>query len=573
MGLRQPTTISGTGSAPWQLGIRRLKQLLSAVALVLVVPSAGADDGARSGWVEIRTANFTLYTDAGAETGTAISRRLERFRGVFARLAPSLELRSPAPTTLFAFRDADSYGPFKSREDRPGARTLGQFSRTRDGNYLTLDASAVDAGAIGVIYHEYVHFLVLNNFPKVPLWFNEGLAEYYSTFELDGTQATLGLPVERHVRRLRQETDLSLDELLTVDSEAAAEHKAEEVGRFYGLSWLLVHYLLSGGDEEIDGIVDYFDRLGDGESPDRAFDRAFGRAMSTMAAELRTYLASDVFPSRAVRLGRAGGDAPRVRPLASAEVMFQLGDLSLHLGKTAQAERLFHRALERDGRHGDALAGLAHLRDLGQRLDEAGVLHADADAAGPRRLISFMHRARHSLTLAQGGGENAEHHAEAARRALRSAVGRMPSFAEALALQGWAEALPGGDFKRALRSIREARQLVPSRQDWLARHIQILLQGEKIDEAEVMLRDQLQPVSEDYELVTNLWQAVDRAYLLRRSKAAFEAGDYEVGLQAFDEMVSLATDPALRARLEAQLEDLKRQVEAQENGSGAGSRP
>lgn len=528
--------------------------------LVLVPADAGATG---SDWLEVKSPHFTLYTDAGARQGRAVSHQLEQFRSVFARLAPSLELQSPAPTTLFAFKDSASYGPFKAGSDRRGARILGQFSRTRDGNYLTLDVSAA-AGGIGVIYHEYVHFLVLNNFHQVPLWFNEGLAEYYSTFELDEDRATLGLPVERHVRWLRDDLDFSLDELVYVDSAAASEHDAEELGRFYALSWLLVHYLLSGGDEEIDGIVDYFDRLQDGEDAERAFERSFGRRMSTMADELRTYLAAGTFPSRTVRVRGAGAGNAQVRPMARADVLFQLGDLSAHLGKTSQAEALFHQALEKRAEHGDALAGLAALRDQSQRLNEAEVLFQDALAAGPTRAVSFLNLARHSLTLAQGGAKEPELQAARARRALDKVLAQMPSFAEALSLKGVAEALPGGDFDAALGAITKARRLMPARQDWLARHIQILLNGDRLGAAEKMLRDQLEPVSEDYELVSQLWQAIDRAHLLKKSREAFAAGDVEEGLRAFDEMVSLATDPALRAQLEAQLEDLRRQAESME---------
>ncbi|MEM6795584.1 MAG: hypothetical protein AAF725_16515, partial [Acidobacteriota bacterium] len=176
--------------------------LLATAALVALTPRpAAAQPSDLEAWLRIETPNFLMLTNAEPERGVETVARLEQFRAAFRRLAPSLELRSPAPTTLYGFRDARSYAPYKIRQDRGGARILGQFTRTRDGNYLSVDTSGSSlAGSFSVIYHEYVHFLVQNNFPRVPLWFNEGLAEYYSTFVMEGGgRAVLGAPVERHV--------------------------------------------------------------------------------------------------------------------------------------------------------------------------------------------------------------------------------------------------------------------------------------------------------------------------------------------------------------------------------------
>ncbi|MCG8455373.1 MAG: tetratricopeptide repeat protein, partial [Holophagales bacterium] len=343
----------------------------------------------------METVHFRLLTDAAPERGVEIARRLEDFRGVFARLAPSLELRSPAPTTLFAFRDAESYAPYKTRADAGRSRVLGQFARTRDGNYLTLDASSQLADAFTVIYHEYVHFLVTHNFPRVPLWFNEGLAEYYSTFAIDGDRAYLGEPVERHRRYLAREGDFSLDELIEADTRSDAYHDPDQVGRFYALSWALVHYLMSGGGEEIERMADYFVRLDEGEPPARAFEAAFGRYLSTVEDELRTYLQTANFATTRVGLPSAP-PAARVLRLSPADALYHLGDLLVHLGRPARAEPYFYAALEQDPRHAEAHGGLAHVRDLSNRWAEAESLYREAVKLGPRTALTWVLYGRHS---------------------------------------------------------------------------------------------------------------------------------------------------------------------------------
>jgi hypothetical protein len=50
-------------------------------------------------------------------------------------------------------------------------------------NYITLTSEA--RTPLALIYHEYVHFMLVNTAGNVPAWFNEGLAEYYSTFLIE----------------------------------------------------------------------------------------------------------------------------------------------------------------------------------------------------------------------------------------------------------------------------------------------------------------------------------------------------------------------------------------------------
>ncbi len=511
-------------------------------------------------WTSVETRNFVLMTDGSPRRGAEIARRLEELRSIFARLAPSLELQSPAPTTLFAFRNGESYAPFKTREDRGRARTLGQFIRTLDGNYLTLDASAAGTGSYAVLYHEYVHFLVTHNFPKVPLWFNEGLAEYYSTFEIEEGRAVLGLPVERHLRWLDRESDFSLDELIEADSASAAGHDADEVGRFYAMSWLLVHYLLSGGDEEIDSMVDYFLRLREGEDPGRAFEGAFDRHLSTMAGELKTYAAAGNYASVQLRIDSSRAGKPRSKAMAPADVLYHLGDLSVHLQKLDQGEKLFHRALERHPRHGNTHAGLAYIRDLQARYAEAESLYGDAMAGGSLGVLAYVHHGRHAVALAEGGGPTAEVQAQRARQSLTEAIRLLPSFGEAHGLLAAAEALPGGDLEAAQESIKRARKLLPGRADLTARHIQILLKKRQVEKAERLLQDTLQAQTDDFELIDGLWEDVDRTRLILKSDAAFEKGELEDGLRYFDEAVSMTSDEGLRLRLETRLLQLQEEV-------------
>ena len=72
------------------------------------------------------------------------------------------------------------------------------------------------------IFHEYVHLVIDNVSDGMPLWLNEGLAEYYSTFLVDGGhgRAHRSGRFRRTCDLLSHRRQLSIPELLAVDGES-----------------------------------------------------------------------------------------------------------------------------------------------------------------------------------------------------------------------------------------------------------------------------------------------------------------------------------------------------------------
>ena len=127
----------------------------------------------------------------------------------------------------------------------------GFFQAGQDLNFIALNLEASSDNPYHLIYHEYVHNL-LNNFKvRFPPWLNEGLAEYYSTFEVtDGDKKILlGRAIENHILYLRQNKFLPLATLFTVDHNSPDYNENSKKGVFYAESWALVHYLMLGNPE------------------------------------------------------------------------------------------------------------------------------------------------------------------------------------------------------------------------------------------------------------------------------------------------------------------------------------
>ena len=152
-------------------------------------------------WLSLRSRNFFLVGNASDREMRRVALRLEQFRHALSQLTTWTNFDSGVPTTVIVFRDDFSFLPYKPLYNNRPADISGLFQSGLDMNYIALSASngAHKNHAYMVIFHEYVHLLIRNNVPNAPVWLNEGLAEYYSTFEVsDGGRITLGAPVVNH---------------------------------------------------------------------------------------------------------------------------------------------------------------------------------------------------------------------------------------------------------------------------------------------------------------------------------------------------------------------------------------
>ncbi|MEM1180358.1 MAG: hypothetical protein AAGM22_18590 [Acidobacteriota bacterium] len=602
MGWRGHFELSETGRpAGKRRGFRRSSSVLFVVAaaLFVVAPVPTQAEELAEDWVWVISQNFRILTDAPPEQVAGIASNLERFRAAFARLAPGMSLRSPVPVRVVAFRSHRSYAPYKRPSD---PRILGQFVRNLDGHYLTFHAGATARYAVD--YHEYVHYLVDGNLPAVPRWFNEGLAEYYSTFKATRDTVTVGLPVERHRHwfagdAAADQRSLSYDfSLLDVLSGEAA-HDGSKVGGFYAFSWGLVHYLLSGPDERLVQTADFLAELGDGVDPERAFERAFGQRLDTMEEAVREYVLAGEFEHATLRMPFDPATVG-VYPARRSEVEIWLGDLAAQIGYLNWADRHFQTALEVAPGHPDALAGLAFVRDLSGRRDEATLLFRDAVSAGSREPRTYLRYGRHLLTELLGedsGGlvssgrlvassafarssiswledpvtaERAELEKEAADGALaafRKALSLSPKHAGAQVHLGIGHLYADVDPDPGLRALGEVRRWLPQDRALAFYQLQLYVKKKEFSTARRLLT---QTIGDAYpQLSLRGEEEIDRAERVHRAGLALGAGEVDAAIRLFDEAISLTSDLELRERMSEILIAFERELDV----SGEGSDP
>jgi tetratricopeptide (TPR) repeat protein len=550
------------GTEPKDSIVMRLATIMLTLTLAGWGPAA-AQPVAVDDWVTVRSRSFLLRSNAGPERAAEIARVLESFRLAFERLAPEMGLESPVPTRILAFRDAASFEHFTLRDGNPQGRVLGQFLTHPDGNFITMNADPRFFNGVGVVLHEYVHYLVAHNLPRVPRWFNEGLAEYYSTFAIEGGQAVVGRPVPRHLDWLRRTGEIELSEVL--DADTPDDHAALEAGHFYAVSWGLVHYLLSSGEVAGSRLADFLvAAAGDGPSSD-LFETIFEVRIDELEDRLRGYLLSEKLPAAGLALGPSAAAATSsVEPARPSAVLCDLAALALRLGNEEQSASFFDLALAYEPASAEAYAGLASVRSRQQRFEEADALFATALEHGPREARSFHLYGRHLLRCLEEARRDGRRQAVArlagsAAEAFRAALVADPEFAEASALLGYVHLFGDLDPADGIGPLERAMRALPGRPDVAFQLLQLEVRRGGFERASELAAGPVRLRGGD-EWRQRAEEEIERVRRLRAARSALAAGRYEEGLALLSEAVDITSDPELRLALMADLERLEARI-------------
>ena len=187
-------------------------------------------------WQHLQTAHFILHHDQKI-FASKVARMGEQFYDAISKDLPSLQDRvSPARSHIFIFRDPRAWKAIVAAT--PGMETWAASFVRGQAMYLQETGTAT-ADKMDTLAHEMTH-LVFNRFltVRLPLWLNEGLAEYYGEFSYRAAKG-MGQSKSNAFRPLRKWT--TFPELLNATSYPA---DPLDVSQFYATSKYLVGYLL-----------------------------------------------------------------------------------------------------------------------------------------------------------------------------------------------------------------------------------------------------------------------------------------------------------------------------------------
>lgn len=192
-------------------------------------------------WSVTRSSHFEVFSQAGQSSGAAAAIRLEQLHSLFevAGLTP----HSDSTVRVIGFRSVEEYNAYRLRP-LADAFYIGTGARS----YIVLPD--LDAKDFGIAAHEYTHSAINSNGLRLPLWLNEGLAEYFSSVQIGAEKSEVGGLLPTRMQTLQSRKWIGLADLLNrsasqTDADRTDEDRADAEA-FYAESWALTAMLESG---------------------------------------------------------------------------------------------------------------------------------------------------------------------------------------------------------------------------------------------------------------------------------------------------------------------------------------
>lgn len=395
--------------------------------LLLAATLAPAKDKPEN-WIEVRSPHFVIATNSSEKQARKVADQFERMRALFRVLFPKLQIDPNSPVIVLAVRGERDFRALEPQEylAKGSLRLGGLFLRAADKNYVLMDLDAEGEHPYSVIYHEYTH-LLLAKAEWMPLWMNEGLAEFYQNTDIDESDARLGQPSVQDIRFLRQSRLLPLPTLFAVDFKSPYYHEENKGSIFYAESWALTHYLLvQDYNDRGHRLQQYGDLLAGGTDPLTAAATAFGD-LKKLQAELDDYVQRMTFTFFKKKVSTDSDPSTfKAESLTPPQSDALRADFLAYNRRTEDARTLLDHLLTEDPKNVSAYETMGFLEFQQGHREEAKKWYAEAVGLDSQSYLAHYYFAVMSMQDSLDASASAQ-----VENSLRQAIKLNPSFAPA----------------------------------------------------------------------------------------------------------------------------------------------
>jgi hypothetical protein len=287
------------------LRVRLISFIPALLAISFCLPARAAEPP----WLEIHSVHFVVITDAGEKKGREVALRFEQMRNVFATLIGKDRLNQPLPLTILALKNDKSYyqvAPLRNGQpiDVPGFLLPGE-----DQNFIVLNLFEEESWR--AVAHDFAHMFLNYNYPPAQGWFDEGLAEYFSSIRIDNRQVEIGgdpelvptvkedlLATQRDTHPPKSLTELlgaqvwlSLPDLFMMKHDTSTYTEATHHTQYYAEAWIVMHYLLH--EKKLAETGTYFGLVLNQHVPvEDAIQKAYGMTSAQLEQAVKDYFHS-----------------------------------------------------------------------------------------------------------------------------------------------------------------------------------------------------------------------------------------------------------------------------------------
>jgi len=295
----------------------RVRSIPFGIAMLAWVFCAVATAAEPTPWLEVHSAHFTVITDAGDKKGREVALRFEQMRAEFGVLLGKERLNQSIPLTILAFHNDKSYYQVAPLMHVPALASgqpatfqpinvPGFFLAGDDQDFIVLNLFEEESWR--AVAHDFAEMLLSYNYPPAQGWFDEGLAEYFSSIRVDNKQVELGSDPELRASLSedlvgnQQETQpsksltellgaqvwLPLPDLFTLKHDPSTRNQGTHHTFYYAESWIVMHYLLH--EKKLPETGAYFNLVLNQHVPvEEAIQKAYGMSSAEMEKAVKDY--------------------------------------------------------------------------------------------------------------------------------------------------------------------------------------------------------------------------------------------------------------------------------------------
>jgi tetratricopeptide (TPR) repeat protein len=468
-------------------GQRRPRSLVVVLVAAFLVAAPALDVSAADQWIEVKSAHFTVVSNAGERSTRKLVWQLEQVRSAMAALWSWAQPDLNKPLSVIAVKDESGMRALAPQywEDRKAIRPASVWVTGSDEHYLAIrtDVEVDDRGTINpyiTAYWSYVGLVLHQSVAgDMPLWFTRGFTGVLSNTIVRDDHILLGAPIPWELQILRERSLLLLPKLLAVTRKSSEATQADPREVYDAETWAFVHFLMFGDQGKRAGALNAYGKLVTaGKDPAVAFTEALG-PIDALEAPFRGYIQRSVFSYQRITIDvSVERERFPVRTLAPAEAASQRGLFHAAMGRPNES-----RAAIAEARKADANVAASHvaeglLLDQEKKRDEAKAAFAKAAELGSTS--AYAHYRLASLTWRPDPPREALVDIE---RHLTTAVGLNVRYAAAYAWLGEVRAYLGNTESIGL--IRRAISLEPRESRHRLRAAHVLMHQGKAAEARV----------------------------------------------------------------------------------------
>lgn len=422
---------------------RSLYRTIQACIVVCLWSSLQPDTRAASAtaWRKVSTPEFTVITPLSEKQAKAWANDFSQFISAMGIYFPKKNRKLP-PLTFVVFDRERDFRPYRPVDKNGKAKDVsGFFLREESWAIAGMSGGSLSKEIRRTIFHEGTHWFLSSVGQERPMWFEEGLAEVFSTFRINKDRAEWGQSIDENVIILEEYGFVPLEELLFITQENLYTGDDVRTTRLYGQSWVFVHYLLFGEhDMKRDGLQAYLDQRGETKDTDPAFRAVFGRTYKQMDLDLRDYMSRGTF-----RMGFSKFPPPAepvVEPASPIDVANALARLAYASGNLDEAARQASLAIAADPTdpRGHEINSLILLRSGRSAEGWAALEQAERYGSKDYRIYMDLARSEHQVATAPGreqmSGSDARRIAERYRKAIEFSPGFRTAYVNFAGMMG-----------------------------------------------------------------------------------------------------------------------------------------